>query len=221
MVQPADFYTGIIAELYDQLKSVRPNPAEYARLVETYGEPALELGCGDGDPLLALRRHGLDVEGVDSSPDMLDLCRSNAASFGLEIVLHEQRMEDLDVARRYQLIFLAGPTFLLLTDDKVAFRALARIREHLAISGAVMRVRVIGEDRDAAARTQTAILRYERHVNGVQSIVERPWTLHWYTPEIFQNLAAAAGLSAVFTDDTTGKVATAGSTDFTALLHPV
>ncbi|WP_407061585.1 methyltransferase domain-containing protein [Actinomadura napierensis] len=32
----------------------------------------MELGCGDGDPLLELRRRGLDVDGVDSSADKLE-----------------------------------------------------------------------------------------------------------------------------------------------------
>ena len=31
------------------------------------GEPALEIGCGDGDPLLDLVAAGLDVEGLDAA----------------------------------------------------------------------------------------------------------------------------------------------------------
>lgn len=65
-VRPADFYTGIVADLYSPLKGVSFEPEPYAAFVAEAGEPGLELGCGDGDPLIELRRRGLQVEGVDS-----------------------------------------------------------------------------------------------------------------------------------------------------------
>jgi ubiquinone/menaquinone biosynthesis C-methylase UbiE len=71
-VDPADFYTGIVAELYGPLKSFSQDCEPYAAFIEQAGTPALELGCGDGDPLLQLRQRGLEVEGVDSSADMLE-----------------------------------------------------------------------------------------------------------------------------------------------------
>jgi hypothetical protein len=49
-MEPADFHTGIVAELYEPLKSTTQDPEPYARFVEEFGEPALELGCGDGEP---------------------------------------------------------------------------------------------------------------------------------------------------------------------------
>lgn len=58
----ADFYTGIVAELYGP---------PYAAFIRQAGMPALEPGCGDGDPLLELCRRGLDVDGVESSTDLL------------------------------------------------------------------------------------------------------------------------------------------------------
>lgn len=95
-MEPADFYTGIVAELYEPLKSTHQGPGPYTAFIEGSGEPALELGCGDGDPLLHMRWRGLDVEGVDSSADMLARCRHKATKEGLDVVLHHQRMEALD-----------------------------------------------------------------------------------------------------------------------------
>lgn len=68
---PARFYTGLVAELYSILRSENPDPTPYRRFIAAFGEPALELGCGDGDPMLALRLDGVDVEGLDSSADIL------------------------------------------------------------------------------------------------------------------------------------------------------
>jgi SAM-dependent methyltransferase len=224
-VHPADFYTGIVAELYKPLKSSAYGPGPYAAFVAEAGSPALELGCGDGDPLLDLRRLGLDVEGIDSSPDMLERCRRRAQAQGLDVVVHHQRMEALDLPRRYRAIFLAGPTFNLLPDDATALAALRGIRDHLAAGGtaliplfvpaptpagqigvvrtatgsdgADLRISVVSEERSESDRTQTSVLRYERHHDGHSTVEDRPWLLHWYTRTGFEDLARSAGLTVV------------------------
>ena len=129
--EPSAFYTGLVARLYAPLRSADPDPAPYAALVRRCGGPALELGCGDGDPLLALRAEGLDVEGLDSSADMLDRCRARAEAAGLDVVLHHASMETMDLGRTYRAMYLAGATFNLLPDDDRAAAALLRIHAHL------------------------------------------------------------------------------------------
>lgn len=247
-MQPADFYTGIVAELYEPLKSFSPDPAPYARFIEQFGQPALELGCGDGEPLLDLRRRGFDVEGIDSSPDMLDRCRRKAAEADLQIVVHRQAMEDLDLPRRYRSIFLTGPTFILLPDDNTALRVLCGIHAHLHAEGAalvplyippptppaqfgqvrearaedgtVLRYSVIAESRDESARTQTATTRYEKHAAGVDTVIERPWVLHWHTQAGFADLATDAGFTATIISEA-GHTPPDDSREFTFLLRPV
>lgn len=244
---PADFYTGIVAELYAPLKSSSTDPEPYAAFVADAGEPALELGCGDGDPLIELRRRGLDVEGVDSSADMLARCRDRAAAAGLDVVLHHQRMEALDLPRRYRSVFLAGPTFTLLPDDRTALRALRAVRAHLAdggralvplfvpaptpaedfgrvreataADGARLRFSIRSEERDEAARTQRSRLRYERHADGDTTVVDRPWLLHWHTPASFRALATEAGLTVTAIEDDNGRPAPDDATDFRVVLE--
>jgi SAM-dependent methyltransferase len=224
-VDPASFYTGLVADLYGPLRSVVQDPEPYARFIELSGQPALELGCGDGDPLLDLRGRGLDVEGVDSSADMLARCRRRADEAGLDVVVHHQRMESLDLGgRRFRTIFLAGPTFNLLADDDTAARALGRIRAHLDDGGAalvplfipppvdaselgrvreavdargsVIRFQVTSATRDEAGRRQETMTRYER-LGDDPATLERPWIIHWHTQAGFRSLAASAGLSTV------------------------
>ncbi len=247
-MQPADFYTGLVAELYAPLKSVRTDPAPYAALVRRYGEPALELGCGDGEPLLDLRRQGLEVEGVDSSADMLARCRTAAREAGLDVVLHHQRMEALDLPRRYRTVFLAGPTFTLLPDDATAAAALRAIRRHLtddgtavvplfvphptgpaelgrtrearADDGALLRISVRSEERDEQTRTQRSLLRYERLAGDDRSVLDRTWTLHWHDREGFSALAAGAGLATEAVLDPAGRPAPAGADAVVFLLRP-
>lgn len=225
----ADFYTGLVAEGYALLKSQEFPADRYADFIAASGEPALELGCGDGDPLLELRRRGLDVEGVDASADLLDRGAERARQAGLEVVTHHQRFEELDLGRSYRSIFLAGPTFNLIPDDVLALRALRRIREHLtedgtalvplwvpdptppesfhtvkeatAEDGSRLTFTVLGEDYDEDTRTRTTRTRYERHTAGDPEVIERDWIIHWHTQESFADLAREAGLQvAALTD---------------------
>ena len=62
----ADFYSGIVADAYPKLKSTSFDSQRYADFVRSWGEPGLEIGCGDGEPLLALCAAGLDGDGIDS-----------------------------------------------------------------------------------------------------------------------------------------------------------
>lgn len=222
-VEPALFYTGIVARLYAPLRSSGPpDPAPYLRFVSRSGQPALELGCGDGDPLLDLRARGLDIEGLDSSPDMLERCGAAAAERGLAVTLHQARMEEMELRRRYRSIYLAGPTFNLLVDDDTAWRALARIRAHLepegsaliplfiprplpakalgvprthvTDDGATMRFTVLAEERDEDARRQVLTMRYELEAGGELVREDRSWVFHWHTQEGFRQLVGDAGL---------------------------
>ena len=71
-VAPSQFYTGLVADLYETLASEHARADHYRPFLDRYGTPALELGCGTGWPLLDLVAGGYDVEGLDASPDMLE-----------------------------------------------------------------------------------------------------------------------------------------------------
>jgi SAM-dependent methyltransferase len=219
--EPSQFYTGLVAQLYGPLRSAVPDPDPYAQFISRSGEPALELGCGTGDPLLDLVGRGLEVEGLDSSADMLDACRRAARERGLDVVLHHQCIEDMNLGRQYRSIYFAGPTFNLLPDDATARRALQRIAAHLAPAGralvplfvpepapdlgrprvhveddgTVLRFTSVDEQRDEASRTQRIGTRYERVRGDAVEAVEREWLIHWYDHGQFPDLAAEAGLS--------------------------
>jgi SAM-dependent methyltransferase len=234
-VDPSQFYTGLVADLYAPLKSVSPDPEPYARFIAEAGEPALELGCGDGEPLIELRKRGLDVEGLDASTDMLERCRNVAAREAVTVVLHHQTMQDMQLPRCYRSIFIAGPTFNLLPDDNAARQALSRIRTHLdpcgsaliplfiltvtpedklgharetrTSDGLVLRVTAVAQQHDEPRRVQTTVLRYERLTSDATEVLERPWVVHWWTQQGFSEIAASAGFSIVSVLDPHGRPA--------------
>ncbi len=69
---PQTWHFGLMARWWAEFN--RAEPAElayYQAAIERSGQPALDLGCGAGRLLLPLLAAGLDVDGVDLSPDML------------------------------------------------------------------------------------------------------------------------------------------------------
>ncbi len=219
----ADFYTGIVTDVYAALRSNTFDAGRYLEFVRDAGQPALELGCGDDGPFLELVRCGIDVDGVDSSQDMLDRCHARADIAGLQIVTYCQRMQDLALPRTYRAIYLAGPTFNLIPDDDTARRTLQRIAAHLDPGGQAMvplwippatdrlefgrtheatiaggmtaRYTVESEDYDVAGRTRYTHTRYELAGDRHTEGLRRDWIIHWHTPGGFTQLAQDAGLT--------------------------
>ena len=229
---PSEFYTDLVADLYRPLKSSSYPADPYREMIRRLGEPALELGCGDGDPLLDLVASGLDVDGIDSSPDMIERLRRRAAERNLTVHAWVADMRTLSLPRRYATVFLAGPTFNLLPDDEAMAEALTGIASGLADGGtAVVPLfvpepigpdgldiptrastpmgsiswRIVTAARDEDARTQTLRLRYQRDESGATETLEREWITHWIGLARFTELAGAAGLTASCAADEIGS----------------
>jgi len=237
---PSQFYTGLVAELYASLRGSIADIDLCERVVREFGEPALELGCGHGDPLIELRRRGLDVDGLDSSIDMLDRARALATEHGVDVELHHADMSSMQLGKRFQTVFLAGPTFNLLPSDDTATAALRCIADHLADNGrafiplfvptrvnpdapaepkehvepdgTLFRCTVTSTEYDVEARMQVTTLLYERIDGDKVTTVERPWLLHWYTPDGFRALVESAGLVVESINDYHGEPARPDST---------
>jgi hypothetical protein len=96
--------------------------------------------------LLAL---GVDIDGVDNSAQMLDLCRRKAGRSGLSPMTYLQRMEQLDLPRHYQTIIVPSSSFQLLLDRDEAGRALGAFFRHLVAGGTLaMPIIVLAEAYD-------------------------------------------------------------------------
>ena len=130
-------WTGLAAQIWDTSggDSVQPDQAFIQKLIEANREPALDIGCGTGRLLLRYLAAGLDVDGVDTSADMLAICRQKAEQQGLTPALYQQAMQDLDLPRQYRLIYVSCGTFCLIIDREQAMEALRRMAAHLMPGG--------------------------------------------------------------------------------------
>ena len=131
-------YRGLMAETWDLFRGDTSNWADrffFRDLVRDYGAPVLDVGCGTGRLLLDFLSEGIDVEGVDNSPEMLALCREKAERLKLNPVVYRQAMDELNLPRQYQTIIVPSSSFQLLTDPAAARRAMERFYATLRSGG--------------------------------------------------------------------------------------
>jgi SAM-dependent methyltransferase len=136
-------YSGLCAQTWDLLRGDTSDWADrafYRTIIERGHGPALDVGCGTGRLILDYLAGGLDVDGVDNSPEMLAICCAKAAQAGIDIGarLFEQEMEHLSLPRKYATIFVPSSSFQLLTDSVAADRAMARFFGHLVPGGVLV-----------------------------------------------------------------------------------
>lgn len=189
---------------------------------------------------------GYDVDGVDSSADMLARLKQEAAESGLTVNVFEADVSELDLDRRYRAIYIAGASMTLLPDDETAQKTLNRFAAHLLPGGSVMIPleieqaedlnRAIGffkEDRlangelvrcgmtevdcDEQARHARITLRYERHSTEGKEVVERVWERHWWDQDQFRDMLETAGFDRITCLDPAGGKAGPDATTFVFL----
>jgi SAM-dependent methyltransferase len=136
-------YRGMMARAWDLLRgdySTWPDRDFYRHILDGRGGAALDVGCGTGRLILDYLADGLDVDGIDNSPEMLAICRAKAETLGVDLGgrLYEQEMDQLDLPRRYSTIFVPSGTFMLLTDLTRAAEAMRRFHDSLEPDGALV-----------------------------------------------------------------------------------
>jgi cyclopropane fatty-acyl-phospholipid synthase-like methyltransferase len=109
MKQPQIWHHGLVAREWGEFATEGGKETVYYKgLIETSGQPSLDLGCGSGRSLLPLVQAGLDVDGCGYSKEMLADCQKRAAAEGFSPRLYSQAMHELDLPRRYRTIFACG-----------------------------------------------------------------------------------------------------------------
>jgi SAM-dependent methyltransferase len=135
--EPVHWFYGLMAE---RAAKFAPDPHQlpfFQREIERFGQPVLDVGCGAGRLLLPLLRAGVDIDGCDSSTDMLRVCRDKAVSLCLEPRLYQQAMHILDLPRQYRTIYICDAFNLAGGRDR-GLATLRRCFAHLQEGGALL-----------------------------------------------------------------------------------
>ncbi len=134
-------YRGLMAEAWDLLRgdtSTWTDRAYYLEVIRNHGQPVLDVGCGTGRLLLDFLGLGIDIDGIDNSPEMLALCHAKAAAAGLEAAIFQQEMQAVSLPRKYKTILIPSSSLQLVIAAAARDEALRRLRSYLLPGGAVV-----------------------------------------------------------------------------------
>jgi len=138
MTTPNYEYHGLMAIFWDLFRgdtSTWEDRFFYLDVVKKYGQPVLDVGCGTGRILLDFMGQGIDIDGIDNSPDMLALCKQKAEKLNLTPTVYQQEMDKLSLPRKYQTILVPSSSFQLLLDAALPPIVMNRFYEHLLPGG--------------------------------------------------------------------------------------
>ena len=138
MTTPSYEYYGMMAEFWDLFRgdtSTWEDRFFFLDIVRKYGQPVLDVGCGTGRILLDFMQQGIDIDGVDHSPDMLVLLQEKAGKLGLQPAIYRQEMTALSLPRQYRTILVPSSSFQLLLEPSQPLLAMKSFYEHLLPGG--------------------------------------------------------------------------------------
>jgi SAM-dependent methyltransferase len=217
-------YGTLASEVYDLDKPVGRSFADvayYTGLLAAVSGPILEPAAGTGRILIPLLEAGHEVEGLDSSPEMLALCRQHCRDRGLDPVLREADMTIYVRLAAYEAVIIPAGSIALLDGRKATLQALTCFRDCL-VPGGLLVVDVLVPQPAAGNETMrywrrgsclwtlqtlhteynpvtsqtTRFLRYDKWQDGTLRTTElQTFRLqHWSSRE-FEELLAEAGFS--------------------------
>ena len=122
-----------IASVYDQLYPGF-DPAAIQVLIELAdGGNALELGIGTGRIALPLMQSGVDVQGIDASPDMVSRLHAKPGGKNIRVTLGD--FADVPVQGQFSLIYVVVNTIYALLSQEEQVRCFQNVTRHLASGG--------------------------------------------------------------------------------------
>ena len=176
-------FRGLKAATWDVLRGDTSHWGDrvtFREIIERHGQPALDVGCATGRLLLDYLAAGIDIDGVDLSPEMIALCRAKAEARGLTPTIYQQAMEELDLPRRYRAILVPSSTFQLITGAEAARGAMRRFFDHLLPGGALaMPFMTLWREGDP---TETDWGEPRERVRPEDGATVRRWARAWYDP---------------------------------------
>lgn len=163
--EPVVWHYGLMAERWGEFLTDAPELPFFREEIERYGQPVLDLACGAGRLLLPLLAAGVDIDGCDISPDMLDQCRVAAAAAGYDPALYAQPMHAFDLPRRYRTIYICD-SFGLAGSRENDLETLRRCYGHLEDGGAL----VLGIDANYTSRDS-----WDQWLPDERQALPEPW----------------------------------------------
>jgi SAM-dependent methyltransferase len=126
------------ADIYDEFYDSFPDETHCIEILAALAGrgPVLELGIGTGRVALPLARRGVEVHGIEISPEMIARLRAKPGSE--RIVVYMGNFADVAVTNDYTLVFVIFNTLFHLTSQDEQVRCLVNVARHLSPNGALV-----------------------------------------------------------------------------------
>lgn len=178
------------------------------------GGPVLELAVGSGRVALPLAARGVAVDGIEASPEMVDLLRAKPGGDAIPVLIGD--MADVAVPGPYPLVYLVFDTLFNLTGAGAQEACCRNVARVLTPGGAFVVEAFVpdpaGFDRDErevqvrSVTDRSVTIRLHQYDRAAQTFVRqsvtftdggvqlRPFGMHYRWPEQIDELAGTAGL---------------------------
>ncbi len=123
---------------YEQKDFVKDIPF-YVEFAKRCGGEVMELGCGTGRVLLPIAREGIQITGLDASPEMLGVAQKKIdEKIKNNVTLLQGDMKCFELSKKFSFIFIAFRSFqcLLTKEDQVS--CLRSVWKHLRDDGTLI-----------------------------------------------------------------------------------
>lgn len=130
MTQP---YLSLEAELHDAFWDAEDAESEVLLMVKflkKFPGPSLEVGSGSGRLMFPLVQMGLDIEGLELSPDMIELGKIREKQLGIHAVVHTGDMSTWDNGRKFSALLAPAFTLQLAADPTATLHHWHRLLEN-------------------------------------------------------------------------------------------
>jgi SAM-dependent methyltransferase len=186
---PENYFVGSIATDYEAKWPDLFEPAVVNPAVEFLAEaagpgPILEFGIGTGRLALPLSRRGLGVCGIELSPDMVGVLRSQAGAGGIGVTVGDFATAQVDGSlRSFALVYLVRNTIMNLTTQDEQVACFANAAAHLAHGGCFVVEVIVPELRRLPPGTTTRPFMVTPSHVGVDEFdvaTQRSWSHHYW-----------------------------------------
>jgi SAM-dependent methyltransferase len=171
-----DYFAGAVARHYDASTADMEVEPVVDFLAELAGRgPVLELGIGTGRIALPLAARGIDVHGIDLSPDMVAELRSKPGGGGIPVAIGD--FATTRVEGRFSLAYVVFNTINNLTTQEAQIACFANVATHLEPGCFVIEVGVPSRGRLSVFDLTDTHVGVDEYDPATQRLVSHHFTL--------------------------------------------
>ena len=175
-----------IAGVYDATYAMESEPWVVNPIVDLLAEfsrggPALELAVGTGRIALPLSACGVQVQGIELSPHMVEQLQKKPGAEAIPIVIGDMAKER--VPGRFELVYLVANSIMNLTTQEEQLAVFANAAAHLAPGGHFVVELIVPQLRRVPLSETGWIFRMDPDHVGIETfddvVGQVAWSHHW------------------------------------------